>query len=100
MDKVIATQLGIKQTHKLVERLMQDISLDVNVTTVNTKMEKRQLVWSTHNHIDTWFKQMKTDLIDLGFARLPTTDNDVEGELVFLVGQLDRILNIILMRAK
>ena len=73
---------------------MQDILLDVNVTTLNTKMEKRRLVWSTHNHINTWFKQMKTDLIDLGFARLHTTDNDVEGELVFLVGQLDWILNI------
>ena len=32
--------------------------------------------------INTWLEQMKTDLIDLGFACLPTTGNDdVEGEL-------------------
>ena len=37
---------------------------------------------------------MKTDLIDLGFARATTADDDVEGELVFFDGQLERILNI------
>ena len=39
---------------------------------------------------------MKTDLIDLGFARLPTAEEEeeVKGELVFFDGQLERILNI------
>ena len=92
--KVIATKLGIKQTRKLAERLMRDISLDVTVTTANTKMEKRQLVWSTYNNINTWFEKMKDELIVLGFACLPTIEEDVEGELVFLPSQRDRILNI------
>ena len=41
---------------------------------------------------------MKTDLIDLGFARLPTTDDDVEGELVFFPDSL--IGSLILTRVK
>ena len=94
MEKVIATQIGIKHTRKLVERLMRDISLDVNVTTTNTKMEKRRLLWSTYNNINTWFDLLKEELIELGFARAATIDDDVVGELVFLDGQLDLILNI------
>ena len=78
---------------------MRDIALlDVNVTIENTKMEKRRLIWLTYNNINTWFEKMKEELIDLGFARLPTGDEDVEGELVVLPGQSDRIL--ILTRAK
>ena len=39
---------------------------------------------------------MKDELIDLGFARLPTAEeNNVEGELVFFDGQLKRILNML-----
>ena len=91
--KVIATKLGIKQTRKLAERLMRDSSLDVTVTTANTKMEKRQLVWSTYNNINTWFEKIKDELIVLGFACLPTIEEDAEGELVFLPSQRDRILN-------
>ena len=78
LDKVIATQLGIKETRKFAQRLMQDIALDVNVTTANTKMEKRRLVWSTYNNINTWLEKMKEELIVLGFARLPTAEEDVQ----------------------
>ena len=96
LDKVIATKVGMKHPRKFAERLMRDIALDVHVTTANTKMEKRRLVWSTYNNINTWFEKMKEELIDLGFARLPTAEEEdvVEGELVFFDGQLDRILNI------
>ena len=54
-------------------------------------MEKRQLVWSTSNNINTWFEKMKEELIVLGFACLPTTEEDVEGELVFLLSQHQRM---------
>jgi len=74
--------------------LMRDISLNVNVTTTNTKMEMRRLLWSTYNNINTWFDLLKEELIELGFARAATIDDDVVGELVFLDGELDRILNI------
>ena len=60
-------------------------------------MEKQRLVWSTYNNINIWFEQMKTDLIDLGFARDATPEDgnkDEVGELIFFDGQLDRILNI------
>ena len=71
LDKVVET-LGIKHTDKLFSRLKRDIANEIDVATANTTMEKRRLVWSTYNNINTWFEQMKTDLINLGFARLPT----------------------------
>jgi hypothetical protein len=90
LDKVVET-LGIKHTDKLFSRLKRDIANEIDVATANTTMEKRRLVWSTYTNINTWFEQMKTDLIDLGFARATTADDDVEGELVFLDHQLERI---------
>ena len=41
LDKVMATRLVIKVSRKFEQLLMRDIALDVNVTTANTKMEKR-----------------------------------------------------------
>ena len=76
LDKVIAIRLGIKETRKFAQRLMRDIALDVNVTTANTKMEKRQLIWSTYNNINTWFEKRKEELILLSFACLPTADDE------------------------
>ena len=93
LDKVVET-LGIKHVDKLFSRLKRDIANEISVATANTTMEKRRLVWSTYNNINTWFEQMKTDLINLGFARLPEEEEDVDGELVFFDGQLERILNI------
>ena len=94
LDKVVE-QLGIKHPDKLFGRMKRDIANEIAVTTTNTTMEKRRLVWSTYNNINIWFEQMKKELIELGFARAVTTEDvDVVGELVFHPGQLDRILNI------
>ncbi|OEU17850.1 hypothetical protein FRACYDRAFT_238278 [Fragilariopsis cylindrus CCMP1102] len=94
LDKVVE-QLGIKHPDKLFGRMKRDIANEIAVTTTNTTMEKRRLVWSTYNNINIWFEQMKKELIELGFARAVTTEDvDMVGELVFHPGQLDRILNI------
>ena len=41
-----------------------------------------------------WFESFKKQLIDLGFARAATDDDGDVGELVFLPGQLQRVLNL------
>ena len=74
----------------LFARMMRDIALDVSSLTKNSRMEKRRLIWSTYNNIQTWFTLFKKELIDLGFACAATVDdgNDVD-ELIFFPGQLD-----------
>ena len=93
LDKVVE-QLGTKHTDKLFGLMKRDITNEIAVATTNTIMEKQRLVWSTYNNINTRFKEMKKELIELYFARARTTEDDVVGELVFLDGQLDQIFNI------
>ena len=54
-----SSQKDIKQIRKLFSCLMRDISEDINVLTTNSKMEKRRLLWSTYNNINTWFSLLK-----------------------------------------
>ena len=51
LDKVVE-QLGIKHPDKLFGRMKRDIANEIAVTTTNTTMEKRRLVWSTYNNIN------------------------------------------------
>ena len=48
-------------------KMWLDIAEDTNVLTTNSKMEKRRLICSTYN-INTCFKLLKRELINLGFA--------------------------------
>ena len=76
---------------------MYDIAEKINVLTTSSNMEKRRLLWSMYNSINTWFKLLKKELIAMGFARAATAedgDKDEGGELIFFPGQLDRTLNI------
>jgi len=58
-------------------------------------MEQRRVEWTTHFNLNLWFDTWKTTLIELGFAREKTVlDVEVEGELVFLPGQKERIVNV------
>ena len=95
-EKVVQ-QKGIKSTGKLFDYLVCDIAEEVNVLTTSSNMEKRRLLWSMYNSINTWFKLLKKELIAMGFARAATAedgDKDEGGELIFFPGQLDRTLNI------
>ena len=96
LDKVVE-KLGIKHLDKLFSCMKRDITNEIAVTTANTSMEKRRLVWSTYNNINIWFEQMKTDLIALGLAWATTPEDgnkDEVGELIFFDSQLDWNLNI------
>jgi len=58
-------------------------------------MEQRRVEWTTHYNLNLWFSTWKETLIELGFAHEKTeADTDVEGEVVFLPGQKERILNV------
>jgi len=58
-------------------------------------MEQRRVEWTTHYNLNLWFSTWKETLIELGFAREKTEeDTNVEGEVVFLPGQKERILNV------
>lgn len=58
-------------------------------------VEQRRVMWTTAYNLDVWFSTWKDTLIDLGFARDKTLeDGNVEGELVFFPGQLERIGNV------
>ena len=58
----------------LFDCLMHGIVENINFLTTNSKLEKRQLLWSTYNNINTWFKLLNKELIKLGFARSATAE--------------------------
>jgi len=58
-------------------------------------MEQRRVEWTTHFNLNLWFDTWKTTLIELGFAREKTCDDIAEeGEVMFLPGQKERIINV------
>ena len=58
-------------------------------------MEQRHVEWTTHFNLNLWFDTWKTTVISLGFAREKTIEDvDVVGEIVFLPGQKERIINV------
>jgi len=77
----------------LTRKLKRDTAdlFDVGKTNV---MEHRRLQWTTHQNLDLWFTTFKSQLIDLCFGREAQPEDDVEGEIVFFEGQLDRIINL------
>lgn len=57
-------------------------------------IEQRRMMWTTHYNLDVWFTTWKNMLIELGFGRARTIDDDDavdEGEVIFFIGQRDRI---------
>jgi hypothetical protein len=49
---------------------------------------------STSYNLDVWFNTWKDLLIDLGFGKLATPGNRVEGEIKFSPGAMDRIISV------
>eukprot|EP00536_Pseudo-nitzschia_multiseries_P001111 jgi/Psemu1/180256/e_gw1.14.15.1 len=87
----------LKNFESLFYRMQSKYAHTIEVSTQNTQLEERRAVWATLNNINDWFINLKDLLTTKGFARLPTPEekrNGHEGELVFLPGQLHRILNV------
>jgi len=58
--------------------------------------EACRLMWTTHANLKAWCNQFEHTVIELGFGRLKTDDDDpsIEGSIVFFKGQRRRIVNL------
>jgi hypothetical protein len=78
----------------LTRRLKKDIADHFEVGKANV-VEQRRLMWTTAYNLEVWFKTWKNTLIELGFGRAKTEADAeselTEGEVVFFVGQRNRI---------
>ena len=53
--------------------------------------------WTTHYNLNCWFDTWKEILIELGFCRAKTNEDnlaDCIGEVVFFPNQLERVINV------
>ena len=78
----------------MYKRLYPSFAVTVSITTESTALENCRAVYTTHNNINIWFDTLKDFLINNGFARKRLGDEDGEGELIFPVGQMNRIVNL------
>jgi len=98
MSKLVnacVNKAGFNKTRDdLARKLQKDTANQFEVGKANV-VEQRRVMWTTAYNLDMWFSTWKDTLIDLGFAReKEASDGDIEGELVFFSGQLERIGNV------
>ena len=79
----------LKDFESLYKRLYPSFAISISITTGSPAFENRQAIYTTYNNINIWFDTLKEFLITNGFAR-----KTVEEELVFLPGQLNRIMDL------
>jgi hypothetical protein len=82
-----------KVSDDLTKKLKKDTAEMFSVGKANI-MEQRRLMWTTSYNLDVWFNTWKDLLIDLGFGKLATPDDRVEGKIKFYPGVMDRIINV------
>jgi len=98
MSKLVnacVNKAGFNKTRDDLDRKLQkDTANQFEVGKANV-VEQRRVMWTTACNLDMWFSAWKDTLIDLGFAReKEPSDGDIEGELLFFPGQLERIGNV------
>jgi hypothetical protein len=83
-----------KRDDNLTRKLRADTAAEFQVGKPNV-IERARVEWTTSYNLDIWFSTFKEMCIDYGFARVreDTDGPDVEGELFFFPGQLQRIVN-------
>ena len=87
---------GFSKTREdLTRKLQRDTANQFEVGKANV-VEQRRVLWTTSYNLNVWYDTWRTELIELGLARKKdeATDIEVEGELFFLEGQLERIVNV------
>jgi hypothetical protein len=77
---------------KLMKRLQRNFGPELSIGK-SQKMEEHRIKWTTYQNLKNWGDSAKEILIELGFGRQSTVQDNVEGEIYFYNGQLDRILN-------
>ena len=94
VNKVVNAAGHQRTRDDLTKRLRRDTANEFEVGKANIT-EYRRVMWTTAYNLDVWFSTWKDLLIQLGFAReVNDGDENVEGELFFYEGQLQRILNV------
>ncbi len=95
VNAVVNASLVIKKSRDDLTRKLRKRTAHLFDAGKANVMEQRRVEWTTHFNLNLWFDTWKTTLIDLGFAREKTLEDvEVEGELVFLPGQKERIINV------
>jgi hypothetical protein len=56
--------------------------------------DARRIAWSAYHNISKWFDVLKSNLIELGFGRAATPEDNVEGGIFFMEYQKQRIANL------
>lgn len=89
---------GFKKTRDDFARKLQKETAHLLEVGKANVVEHRRLLWTTSYNLEVWFKTFKATMIDLGFAR-PLTDEEeedglIEGSLFFFDGMKDRIGNL------
>ena len=91
----VVNEAGMSKSRDDLTRKLRNTTSHMFDTGKANVIEQRRVEWTTHYNLNLWFDTWKTTLIELGFAREKTeADVDIEGEVVFLPGQKNRILNV------
>jgi len=81
-----------RTSDKLIARLQRDFGPEFHLGK-KEKVEERRVKWTTFNNLISWGDKVKDIIIELGFGRLRQPEDNVEGEIYFYEGQLERIIN-------
>jgi len=81
-----------RRSDKLMARLQRDFGTEINLGKAE-KVEERRAKWTTYDNLKTWGDSAKDIMIDLGFGRHITPDDNIMGEIFFYEGQMERIIN-------
>lgn len=81
-----------RKNAKLLNRLQKDFGVEFNFGKT-LKVEDRRVKWTTHQNLKMWGDQTKNVIIELGFGRESTAEDNVSGEIFFFEGQMERIVN-------
>eukprot|EP00532_Pseudo-nitzschia_australis_P014725 CAMPEP_0168277748 /NCGR_PEP_ID=MMETSP0141_2-20121125/19413_1 /TAXON_ID=44445 /ORGANISM="Pseudo-nitzschia australis, Strain 10249 10 AB" /LENGTH=178 /DNA_ID=CAMNT_0008220255 /DNA_START=155 /DNA_END=691 /DNA_ORIENTATION=+ len=84
----------LKNYVALYKQLYPSFAHKVKVVTGNSRVEARQVKWTTYHNLNMWFDTLKEVLVKNGFAKYRNEDDNREGELVYFPNQLNRILNL------
>jgi hypothetical protein len=81
-----------RRSDKLMARLQKDFGPELTLER-GQKVEERRVKWTTYSNLNSWGESAKEILIELGFGRESTPEDNIHGEIYFFAGQLQRILN-------
>jgi hypothetical protein len=56
-------------------------------------MEERRIRWTTFQKLTSWGDNSKEIIIELGFGHQNNPNDNVNGEVYFFEGQLERIIS-------